>query len=171
MTFGLRSHPSRCRLRRLLRIRKTGWRLRGLLLGGGQIGENAHDVALLHDQQFLAVDLDLGAGPFAEQHAVANLEIDRHQVRAFVTATRIDTYDLALRGFFLGSVRNDDAACGFVFGVDTLDHDAVVERTESHAILLGFCDYFWIGSRNERVLAALHISLQHWGARASAHNV
>jgi len=24
-----------------------------------------------------------------------------------------------------------------------LNHDAVVERTEFHAILLGFCDYFW----------------------------
>ena len=45
------------------------------------------------------------------------------------------------------------------FGVDAFDHDAVVERTEFHAILLGFCDYFWIGSRNKRVLATLHISL------------
>ncbi len=51
-----------------------GWRLGGLLLGGGQIGENAHNVAFLHDQQLLAVDRDLGAGPFAEQHAVAGLE-------------------------------------------------------------------------------------------------
>jgi hypothetical protein len=30
-----------------------------------------------------------------------------------------------------------------------------VERTEFHAVLLGLCDYFWIGSRNERVLADL----------------
>jgi hypothetical protein len=41
-----------------------------------------------------------------------------------------------------------------------------VERTEFHAFLLGFSDYFWIGSRSERVLADLHISLRHWGARA-----
>jgi hypothetical protein len=33
-----------------------------------------------------------------------------------------------------------------------------MERTEFHAILLGLCDYFRIGSRNERVLAALYIS-------------
>ena len=38
-------------------------------------------------------------------------------------------------------------------------HDAVVERTEFHAILLGFFDYFGIGSRDERVLVALDISL------------
>src|ERR1700751_288076 len=134
-------------------------RLRGFLLGDGQIGEDTHDVAFLHDQEFLTVELDLGARPLAEQHAVANLEIDRNQLAGLVTATRTDRRDLALRGFFLGSVGNDDAACGFVFGIDALDHDAVVERTESHAILLGFCDYFWIGSRNERVLANLYISL------------
>src|SRR5665213_1157721 len=130
-------------------------RLCGLLLGGRQIGENAHDVALLHDQQFLAIELDLGAGPFAEQYAVADLEVDRDQLAGFVAATWADGGDFALRGLFLGTVRNDDAASGFVFSIDAFDHDAVVERTEFHAILLGFCDYFWIGSRNERVLAAL----------------
>jgi hypothetical protein len=133
-------------------------RLRSLLLGGGQVGENAHDVALLHDQEFLTVDLDLGAGPFAEQYAIANLEIDRDQLVSLVATAGTDCRDLALRGLLLGAVRNDDAACGFVFGVDAFDHDAVMERTEFHAILLGLCDYFRIGSRNERVLAALYIS-------------
>src|SRR6202045_4184719 len=137
----------------MLFLEMEGRRLRGLLLRGGQIGENAHDVAFLHDQQFLTIDLDLVAGPFAEQHAVADLEIDRDQLATFVTAARTDRRDFALRGLFLGAVRNDDAALGLFFGFDALDHDAVVERTEFHAILLlGFCDYFWIGSRNERVL-------------------
>src|SRR5664280_1781033 len=71
----------------MLFLEMGGRRLRGLLLCGGKIGENAHDVALLHDQQFLTIELDLGAGPFAEQHAVANLEIDRDQLAGFVTAT------------------------------------------------------------------------------------
>src|SRR5258707_6613377 len=78
-------------------------RLRGLLLGGGKIGENAHDVALLHDQQFLAVELDLGARPFAEQHAVADLEVDRDQLAIFVTATGTNPGDFALPGRFLGA--------------------------------------------------------------------
>src|SRR6202022_1272441 len=139
---------------------REGYRgLRGLLLGGGNVGENAHDVALFHDQEILAVELDLGAGPFAEQHAVADLEIDRNQLAGLVTAARTNRRDFALRRLFLGAVGNDDAASGFVFGTDALDHDAVVERAEFHAILLGFCVYFWLGSRNERVLAALHISL------------
>src|ERR1700693_1229718 len=146
-------------------------RLSGLLLGGGKIGENAHDVALLHDQQLLAIELDLGARPLAEQHAVADLEVDRDQLAGFVTAARTDCRDFALRGLFLGAVRNDDAASCLLFGVDALDHNAVVKRTEFHAILLAFCDYFWVGSRNERVLAAPHIGLWHRGARAWAHDV
>src|SRR6202166_2008451 len=120
----------------MLFLEMGGWCLRSLLLGGGQISENAHDVALLHDQQLLAVDLDLGARPFAEQHAVANLEVDRDQLAGFVATTRTDRGDFALRGLFLGSVRDDDAASCLLFGVDTLDHNAVVKRTEFHAILL-----------------------------------
>src|SRR6266481_5457245 len=61
-------------------------RLGGLLLGGGDVGEHAHDVALLHDQELLAVDLDLGARPLAEQHAVADLDVDRDQLAALVAA-------------------------------------------------------------------------------------
>src|SRR3954468_1917064 len=133
-------HPSRRALRALLRM-TAGWvGLRGLLLGCGKVGEDAHDVAFLHDQQLIAVDLDLGAGPLAEQHAVANLEIDRNQLAGLVAAARADGGDLALRGLFLGSVGNDNAACGLLFGVDALDHDAVVKRTEFHAVLLSFCN-------------------------------
>src|SRR3954468_13798330 len=124
--------------------KKSSWRLRGLLFCDGQIGKDAHDVAFLHDQQLLTIELDLGTGPFAEQHAVADLKIDRNQLAVFVTAARTDRRDFALRGLFLGSVRNDNAASRLLFSIDAFDRDAVVERTESHAILLGFCDYFWI---------------------------
>src|SRR6202158_5756904 len=98
--------------------------------GGARLSEHAHDVALLHDQQFLAVELDLGARPLAEQHAVADLEVDRDQLAGFVAAARTDCGDFALRGLFLGAVGNNDAALGLLFGVDTLDHDTVMQRAE-----------------------------------------
>src|SRR4029077_485433 len=107
---------------------------------------------------FLAVDLDLGARPLAEQHAVTDLEIDRDQLAGFVAPARAHGDDFALRRFLLGSVGNDNAASGLLFGLDTLDHDAVVERTKFHAILLGFSENSWIGSRSGRVLSP-HISL------------
>src|SRR3546814_18319466 len=49
----------------------------GLLAGLGGALEHAHDVRLLHDQQVLAVELDLGSGPLAEQHPVAGLAVER----------------------------------------------------------------------------------------------
>src|ERR1700743_1180646 len=113
-------------------------RLGGLLLAGGDVGENAHDVALLHDEEVFAIDLDFGARPLAEQDAVADLDVDRDQLAGLVTAARADGGDFALGGLFLGRVGNDDAASGLLFGVDALDHDAVVKRTEFHAVLLRY---------------------------------
>src|ERR1700683_1877047 len=57
-----------------------------LFLRGARALNHAHDVGLLHDQKVLAVDLDLGAGPFAEQHPVARFEIDGDELAGFVAA-------------------------------------------------------------------------------------
>ena len=62
--------------------------LRGLLLGSGNVGEDAHDVAFLHDQEILTVDLDLGAGPLAEQHAVTSLHVEGNELAAVITSAR-----------------------------------------------------------------------------------
>src|SRR5262245_66013032 len=102
---------------------------RRLALGGGFF-EHAHDVGLLHDQELLAVDLHLGARPLAEQHPVADLEIDGDELAGLVAAARSYRDDLALRGLFLSGVRNDDAACGLLLGIDALDDDAAVKPTE-----------------------------------------
>src|SRR5882724_10826081 len=58
--------------------------LRGLLAGGGLVGHHAHDVALLHDEEILAIDLDLGAGPLAEQHLVADFHVQWDQLSGLV---------------------------------------------------------------------------------------
>src|SRR6266571_1702417 len=102
--------------------------------------EHAHDVGFLHDQELLTVELDLGARPLAEQHTVADPEVDRDQLAGFVAAARTDRRDLALGGLFLGAVWNDNAALGLFFGVDTFDHDAVMQRTKfgfSHDVSFG----------------------------------
>src|SRR4051812_33299691 len=108
-----------------------GWSLGGFPAGGG-LFENAHDVAFLHDQEIDAVDLDLGARPLAEQHALADLQVDRNQFAGLVAAARSDSHDLALRGLLLGGVGDDDAAGGLFLGIDALDDDTVVKRAEFH---------------------------------------
>src|SRR5256886_1741606 len=65
-------------------------------------GNHAHDVGLLHDQEVLAVELHLGAGPLAEQHAIARLEVDRDQLAVLVAPARADRDDLALGRLLLG---------------------------------------------------------------------
>ena len=48
------------------------------------LDQHSHDVAFLHDQVLDAVDLDLGARPFAEQHPVARLDVDGDQLARLV---------------------------------------------------------------------------------------
>src|SRR6516165_1977529 len=61
----------------------------GLAARRGRL-DDAHHVGLLHDQVFLTVDLDLGAGPLAEQDAVARLEVERDQLAGLVAGTGAD---------------------------------------------------------------------------------
>src|SRR5690242_4365989 len=111
----------------------------GGLLARDFIGQHAHDVALFHDEVLDTVDLDLGARPLAEQHAVADLDVERDELAGLVAAAFADRDDLALGGLFLRGVGNDDAAGGLLLGVEALDDDAVVKRTELHAVLLSAC--------------------------------
>src|ERR1700746_2377020 len=84
--------------------------LRGLLLAAGRLVDDSHDVGLLHDEELLTVDLHLGAGPFAEQHAVADLDVDGDQLAGLVAATRSNGDDFTFRGLLLRGVRDDDTA-------------------------------------------------------------
>src|SRR4051812_17262777 len=72
----------------LLEFRSDAMGLCGLPFGRGALAlgalEHSHDVGLLHDEELLAIDLDLGAGPFAEQDAVAGLQLDRNELAGFV---------------------------------------------------------------------------------------
>jgi hypothetical protein len=51
---------------------------------------NAHDVGFLHDQKVFAVELDFGAGPLAEQHAVAGLDVESDELACIVTNAGAD---------------------------------------------------------------------------------
>src|SRR5271169_2336955 len=104
---------------------------------------DSHDVGLFEDQEILAVDLDFGAGPLAEQHAVADLDVRRNELAARVPCTGTHRHDLALHGLFLGRVRDDDAACGLGLLLDRLEHDTVVQWLEFHCFTLDL----WISPR------------------------
>src|SRR6266436_2842920 len=110
------------------------WRAQsgGLPLGLG-LDQHPHDVALFHDEVLDAIDFDLGARPFSEQDAVADLDVDRDELAALVAAARSNGDDLALLRLLLGGVGNDDATSGLRLGIDSLDDNAVVKRSEFHS--------------------------------------
>src|SRR4051812_25337172 len=111
------------------RLRPTGWR------GAGRLAfDDAHDVGLLHDQELLAVELDLGAGPLAEQDAITGLHVRRHQLTLFIASTRSDGDDFALHRLFLGGVGDDDASGGPLLGREPADNNAVVQGTKIHRV-------------------------------------
>src|SRR5271166_4022573 len=93
---------------------------------------HTHDVGLLHDQEFLAVDLDFGAAPLAEQDLVAGLDVHRGELAALVAAAGTDGNDLTLLRLLLGGVRNDDATFRLFLAVEATDDDAVMQGTEFH---------------------------------------
>src|SRR5205814_9495891 len=85
--------------------------------------DHAEDVLLAHDQMLFAVDLDLGAGVLAEQNGVAHLDVERGDLAVVADLSLAGGNDLALLGFFLGGVGDDDA----LFGLLVLLLEAVVD--------------------------------------------
>src|SRR5437016_4220838 len=105
------------------------------LCSGGAALEEAHDVGLLHDHQFFAVDLDLGARPFPEQHAVAGLDVERLHLAVVPAGTRPNGDDLAFHRLFLGGVGNNDPARRLRLLLHPSEQDTVVQRSEFHESL------------------------------------
>src|SRR5208283_5183760 len=55
----------------LFQCLRGGRRRSGGLPGRDRTLDHPQDVGFFHDQEVFAVDLDLGAGPFSKQHAIA----------------------------------------------------------------------------------------------------
>ncbi len=94
----------------------------------------------LDGQELLAIELHFGAGPLAEQDAVAGLDVERAEVALVVQSAAADGDDFAFLRLFLGGVGDDDAARGLLFGRDTANEDAVVQGTEFHGVLSKFSE-------------------------------
>src|SRR5690348_14129046 len=109
------------------------------LLARLNVDQHAHDVAFLHDQVFDAVELDLGTGPFAEQHPVAGRDIDGNELARLVASAGADGDDFALARLLLGVIGDDDAGSRLALGLDTLDDDPIMQRAEFHRSLLVRC--------------------------------
>src|ERR1700741_186429 len=105
----------------------------GRLLQLAAMFDDAQEIALLHDQEILAVDFHLGPRPFAEQDPIPGLHIQRDQLALLIPRAGARGDNLAFLQLLLCGVGNDDAAGGFLLGIDAAHEHAVVQRTEMHA--------------------------------------
>jgi len=87
--------------------------------------KHAQDVVLAHDQMLFVFELDLTARILAKENSVARFHVGRHQVAGLAHFPLAHRYDLSFLRFFLGGIRNDDSALGFVFFLDALHQDAI----------------------------------------------
>src|SRR6266508_3360858 len=98
--------------------------------------ENGEDVFLAHDQILLVVDLDLGAGVFAEQDLIPGLHVERDLLALLGDLAVADGDHLGLLGLLLGRVRDDDPAFLDLFLLEPLHQKPIVQRTNLHTLLL-----------------------------------
>jgi hypothetical protein len=74
------------------------------------LGQHSRDVALLHDQVFDPINLDLDARPFTEQHTVGSVDVNRDDLVCLMS----------------------DSSRGFLLGLDSLDDNSIVKWAELH---------------------------------------
>src|SRR5262245_18674383 len=98
--------------------------------------DDREDIVLGHDEVLLAVDCHLVAGVGAEQHAVALLDLERGALAVLHQLAITQADHLALPRFLLGRVGQDDPAGRLLLGLQTLDHDLVVQWYDPHAAIL-----------------------------------
>src|SRR3954466_3070521 len=133
MPRNMRSRASPLNLSSLAAMIGSSW-LCGFLLRGGPI-EHAHDVGFLHDHQVFAVELDLGARPLREQHAIAALDVERMQLAALVAGAGTDGEHFAFHRLFLLRVGDKNAAGGLRLRIDAADQNAVLQWTQFHLMV------------------------------------
>jgi hypothetical protein len=96
--------------------------------------DNSEEVFFAHDEQFVAVDLDGLAAVLAEQHAIADLDIEDDELALVTALAWADGQHFTLIGLFCGVVGDDDALGGLGFLLEALDDHAIVQRTKFHSI-------------------------------------
>ncbi len=88
--------------------------------------DRGKDFLFLHDQVIHAVQFDFLAGVLAEEDGVARLHVELHAVAVVAHFAVAGGDDGAPLRFFLGGIRDDDAADLLFAFVEALNEDPVV---------------------------------------------
>src|ERR1039457_46995 len=91
--------------------------------------DDSEDVVFSHHQKVITINLNFGAGILAEQHHIANLDIQRQDFTFFSLLAIAAGYDLSALRFLFCGFRDEKSPLGFGFFFDPLDEDAVLKRS------------------------------------------
>jgi hypothetical protein len=144
--------------------------LSGFLLGDGLV-DDAHDVGLLHDQEFFAIEFHLGARPLAEQDAIAGLHLEGDDLALLVAGPWTGSDDLTLHRLFLGGVGNDDPTHSLFLGIEATDHHPIVQRTKFHWILTNLVPAYEAGRLARCLACTLQVQAFWHSRRGSAKHL
>src|ERR1035437_2442003 len=125
------------------------------LTTGKLLLDDAEDFFLAHDQELLAVELDLGARVLAEQNLVARLHVQREDLTFVIRLALADADHFAFLGLLFGAVGDDDAPTDGFALFHTADEDAVMKRCKRGCC----CHCFASPSPAERVTPAARFEL------------
>ena len=89
---------------------------------------------LAHDQEGLALDVDLAAGVFTEQHPLTTGELQGNQGAIVLDFAIADGDDLALLTFFLSGFGQEDATSGDTLLFDPPNDNAIEKRFQFHGL-------------------------------------
>src|SRR5207244_9379349 len=91
------------------------------------------DVALAHDLDFAAFDLDVTAAVAAVDHLIALLDGQGAALAAVAQFAGADRQDAATLRLLLGGVGQQDATGRLLLRLQRLDHNAIVQGTDLQA--------------------------------------
>jgi len=105
------------------------------------------DVFFTQDEQFIAIHLDGLSRVFAEQHALADLDVGLDALAVGVAPARTDGEDLALIRLLGGALGNHDARRGARFLIQTLNDHAIVQGAQTHSLFPPTWSLNWHSSK------------------------
>src|SRR5713226_5507541 len=96
------------------------------ILGDADVLDRGEDFVFLHDQVLHVIQLDLLTGVLAKEDGVAGFDVEGYPLAIVVGFAIARGDDLAPLRFFLGGIRNDDAADLLFAFFEALNEDPVV---------------------------------------------
>src|SRR3954447_12381734 len=92
--------------------------------------EYAKNFFFAHDQELIAVQLDLGAGVFTKEDLIASFNIKWEYLALIVGLALTNRDHFALLWLFLSGIRDDDTATDALAFFYTTNQDAIVQGCE-----------------------------------------